>query len=399
LLTEHGHRSGASGGLFVERELPLPMDSVVDPRIGAFGPALLTFEDGTCFRGVAFGAPVAGGGDLVANTSQTGYQEICTDPSYAGQVVLMTYPLIGNYGRVLADDQSRRPWLRGLIVGQATAAVLEPARQLVQMLRDEGVPAIAGVDTRRLARRLRETGSQRVLISAPNDMDAGTAIAATRALTYWEDEDFVGQVSVAAPHEIGPADGPLVAIVDYGLKENIVKQLVARGARVRILPHTVDATTALALDVAGLVLSPGPGDPARLDGPIRLAQAAIADGRPLLGICLGHQIIGRAAGAETRRLRFGHHGANHPVKDIDSGRVQVTAQNHEVEVVGETLPEASGFVVSQRNLNDGSVEGLRHATRPIETVQYHPEGSPGPLDALEVFDRFLARVTIHVNAL
>jgi carbamoyl-phosphate synthase small subunit len=392
LLTEHGHRSGASGGLFVERELPLPIDSVVDPRIGAFGPALLTFEDGTCFRGVAFGAPVAGGGDLVANTSSTGYQEICTDPSYAGQVVLMTYPLIGNYGRVLADDQSRRPWLRGLIVGQATAAVLEPARQLVQMLRDAGVPAIAGVDTRRLARRLRETGSQRVLISAPNDLDTSAAVAATRSLNRWEDEDFVEQVSVAAPHEIGPQDGPLVAIVDYGLKENIVKQLVARGARIRILPHTVDATTALAPDVAGLVLSPGPGDPARLGGPIRLAQAAIADGRPLLGICLGHQIIGRAAGAETRRLRFGHHGANHPVKDADSGRVQVTAQNHEVEVVGETLPPAGGFVVSQRNLNDGSVEGLRHATKPIETVQYHPEGSPGPLDALEVFDRFMARV-------
>ena len=149
--------------------------------------------------------------------------------------------------------------------------------------------------------------------------------------------------------------------------------------------------TALADDVTGLVLSPGPGDPARLDGPVRLAQAAIADGRPLLGICLGHQIIGRAAGAETRRLRFGHHGANHPVKDLGTGRVQVTAQNHEVEVVGDTLPPSSGFIVSQRNLNDGSVEGLRHATKPIETVQYHPEGSPGPLDALEVFDRFLAR--------
>jgi carbamoyl-phosphate synthase small subunit len=155
---------------------------------------------------------------------------------------------------------------------------------------------------------------------------------------------------------------------------------------------------ALAPDVVGLVLSPGPGDPARLDGPIHLAQAAIADGRPLLGICLGHQIIGRAAGAETRRLPFGHHGANHPVKDLGTNKVQVTAQNHEVEVVGETLPASSGFTVSQRNLNDGSVEGLRHATKPIETVQYHPEGSPGPLDALEVFDRFLARVTAGVNA-
>jgi carbamoyl-phosphate synthase small subunit len=368
------------------------VDSVVDQRIGAQGPALLTFEDGTTFRGVAFGAAVAGGGDLVANTSQTGYQEICTDPSYAGQVVLMTYPLIGNYGRVFSDDQSRRPWLRGLIVGQATAAVLEPARQLVEMLRQAGVPAIAGVDTRMLARRLRETGSQRILLGAPNELDENAGRVAARAVPRWEDQDFVGEVSIEAPHEVGPADGPLIAVVDYGLKENIVRHLAVRGARVRVLPHTVDAATVLAPDVRGLVLSPGPGDPARLDGPTRLAQAAIADGRPLLGICLGHQIIGRAAGAETRRLRFGHHGANHPVKDVDTGRVQVTAQNHEVEVVGETLPADSGFIVSQRNLNDGSVEGLRHTTKPIETVQYHPEGSPGPLDALEVFDRFLARV-------
>ncbi len=392
MLTNHGHRSGASGGFFVASDLPLPIDSVVDPRIGAHGPALLAFEDGTTVRGVSFGAPIAGGGDLVANTSQTGYQEICTDPSYAGQVVLMTYPLIGNYGRVLTDDQSKQPWLRGLIVGQATAAVLEPARQLVEMLRLAGVPAIAGVDTRRLARRLRETGSQRVLLGAPHEMDESAAVAAARAIPRWEDEDFVGHVSIAAPYEVGPSDGPLVAVIDYGLKENIVRQLCARGARVRILPHTIDPATALTSDVAGLVLSPGPGDPARLDGPVRLAQAAIADGRPLLGICLGHQIIGRAAGAETRRLRFGHHGANHPVKDLATGRVQVTAQNHEVEVVGETLPPDSGFVVSQRNLNDGSVEGLRHASKPIETVQYHPEGSPGPLDALEVFDRFMAHL-------
>ena len=389
------HRSSASGGLFVARRglgLPVPFDAVVDPRIGALGPALLALEDGLVLDGVAFGAPITSGGDLVANTSYSGYQEICTDPSYAGQTVLMTYPLIGNYGRISFDDQSGRPWLRGLIVGHATAAVLEPARQLVELLRRWGVPAIAGLDTRRLARRLRETGSQRVVITAPGEVDAVAAVEAARRVSRWEDQDFVAQVSADAAHEIGPSGAPLVALVDYGLKESIVRQLLARGARVRVLPHTVSPEVALARDVAGLVLSPGPGDPARLDGPTRLAQAAIADGRPLLGICLGHQIIGRAAGAETRRLRFGHHGANHPVRDDESGRVQVTAQNHEVEVVGETLPAGSGFFVSQRNLNDGSVEGLRHATKPIETVQYHPEGSPGPLDALAVFDRFFARV-------
>jgi len=387
-MLHNDHRSAASGGFL----LPIPADSVVDPRIGALGPALLALEDGTVMRGVAFGAPTTAGGDLVANTSSTGYQEICTDPSYAGQVVLMTFPLIGNYGRIALDDQSTRPWLRGLIVGHATAAVLEPARQLVELLRSHGVPAIAGLDTRALARRLRETGSQRVIITAPGATDATAALDNARGTPRWEDQDFVGQVSVVEPHEIGPSDGPLVAVIDYGLKENICRQLVARGARVRVLPHTVGAREALRPEIRGLVLSPGPGDPARLEGPLRLAQAAIEDGRPLLGICLGHQIVGRAAGAQTRRLRFGHHGANHPVRDEETGRVQVTAQNHEVEVVGDSLPPSSGFVVSQRNLNDGSVEGLRHATKPIETVQYHPEGSPGPLDALEVFDRFVARL-------
>jgi len=370
----------------------LPPEAVVDPRIGSHGPALLALEDGTVQRGIAFGAPVGGGGDLVANTSQTGYQEICTDPSYAGQVVLMTYPLIGNYGRLERDDQSPRPWLNGLIVAHATAAVLEPAQQLVTLLRRAGVPAICGLDTRSLARRLRDTGSQRVYITAPGELDPNSAVERARSLPRWEDQDFVSQVSAEAPYEVGPADGPLVAVLDYGLKGNIVRNLVERGARVRVLPHVADAATALAAEVRGMVLSPGPGDPARLDLPVEVARRAMGDGRPLLGICLGHQIVGRAAGAQTRRLRFGHHGANHPVRDLASGRVQVTAQNHEVEVVGETLPAGSGFEVSQRNLNDGSVEGLRHSRLPIETVQYHPEGSPGPLDALAVFDRFMSAV-------
>lgn len=381
--------------------IPSPRSSaIVDPRIGDHGPALLALEDGTVFPGIAFGAPVAGGGDLVVNTSQTGYQEVCTDPSYAGQVVVMTYPLIGNYGRVLLDDQSRRPWLRGLVVANATAAVLEDALQLARLLRDSGIPAIAGVDTRALARHLRANGSLRGLIVEPasvaaGSLDGASSVARARAVPRWEDQDFVAEVSPAAVAEIGsaedglPDDGPLVAIVDYGLKANIVRSLRRRGARVRVHPHTAAAGEVLAGDVAGVVLSPGPGDPARLHGPVALARAVIEDGRPLLGICLGHQIVGRAAGAETRRLRFGHHGANHPVRDVDTRLVQVTAQNHEVQVVGDSLPAGSGFHVSQVNLNDGSVEGLRHATKPIETVQYHPEGAPGPLDALAVFDRFV----------
>lgn len=371
--------------------LPLPADAVVDPRIGAHGPALLALEDGTLFHGMSFGAPVASGGDLVVNTSQTGYQEVATDPSYAGQVVVMTYPLIGNHGRLSGDDQSERPWLRGLVVGHATAAVLGRARQLVHLLRASGVPAIAGLDTRALARHLRQTGCQRAIITAPGEVDPDDAIDRAREVPRWEDQDFVGRVSVSAPYEAGDR-GPLVAIVDYGLKANIVRSLRRRGARVRVLPHTATAADVLQADVAGVVLSPGPGDPARLAGPTALAEAIIADGRPLLGICLGHQIVARAAGAETRRLRFGHHGANHPIEDLGTGRVQVTAQNHEVTVDGASVPASDGFHVSQRNLNDGSVEGLRHATLPIETVQYHPEGSPGPLDAAEVFDRFLERI-------
>ena len=371
---------------------PLPRaDSIVDPRVGDAGPALLALEDGSVFAGIAFGAPIASGGDLVVNTSQTGYQEIATDPSYAGQVVVMTYPLIGNYGRLQADDQSERPWLRGLVVAHATAAVLDDARQLATLLRGNAIPAIAGIDTRALARHLRANGCLRGIITEPGATDAGAAVEQARAVAAWEDQDFVAQVSPAAVREVGDEPGtPLLAIVDFGLKTNIVRSLRRRGARVRVLPHTASASDVLSSDVDGIVLSPGPGDPARLDGPVALARAIIADGRPLLGICLGHQIVGRAAGAETRRLRFGHHGANHPVQDIDTGYVQVTAQNHEVQVVGESLPAESGFHVSQVNLNDRSVEGLRHRELPIETVQYHPEGAPGPLDALAVFDRFVA---------
>jgi carbamoyl-phosphate synthase small subunit len=370
-------------------------DAIVDPRIGDLGPASLALEDGTVFAGIAFGAPVSAGGDLVVNTSQTGYQEVCTDPSYAGQVVVMTYPLIGNYGRLIDDDQSLRPWLRGLVVANATAAVLDDARQLAALLRTNGIPAIAGVDTRALARHMRTHGSLRCVITAPGEVDPAAAIEAARAVPRWEDQDFVRQVSPAAVVEYGDGSegGPLVAIVDLGLKSNIVRSLRRRGARVRVLPHTASAADVLTPGVEGIVLSPGPGDPARLGEQVALARDIIDDGRPLLGICLGHQIVGRAAGADTTRLRFGHHGANHPVRDVDSGLVQVTAQNHEVQVLADSIPDDGGFRVSQLNLNDGSVEGLRHRTKPIETVQYHPEGAPGPLDALAVFDRFLDATT------
>jgi carbamoyl-phosphate synthase small subunit len=354
----------------------------------------LALEDGTLFPGVAFGAPVAAGGDLVVNTSQTGYQEVCTDPSYAGQVVVMTYPLIGNYGRLLDEDQSLRPWLRALVVANATAAVLDGARQLAALLRDNGIPAIAGVDTRALARHLRTHGSLRGIVMAPTELDEEAARIAARGVPRWEDQDFVGEVSPPSvteyPAPAGAPAGPRIGIVDLGLKANIVRAMRHRGASVRVFPHDAQPADVLASDIDGVVLSPGPGDPARLARQVTLASAIIDDGRPLLGICLGHQIVARAAGAQTTRLRFGHHGANHPVHDLELGLVQVTAQNHEVQVIGDSLPVSSGFRVSQVNLNDQSVEGLRHRDKPIETVQYHPEGAPGPLDALAVFDRFVA---------
>jgi carbamoyl-phosphate synthase small subunit len=374
---------------------PSPRASaVVDPRIGDLGPALLALEDGSIFPGVAFGAAREAGGDLVVNTSQTGYQEVCTDPSYAGQVVVMTYPLIGNYGRLVDDDQSLRPWLRALVVANATAAVLDGARQLAALLRNDGIPAIAGVDTRALARHLRARGSLRGIVTAPGQLDRAAAVAAARSVPRWEDQDFVGQVSPPLVSEYPAAvpGGPWIGIVDLGLKANIVRSMRHRGAGVRIFPYGASASDVLSSDIDGVILSPGPGDPARLGAQVALARAVIDDGRPLLGICLGHQIVARAAGADTRRLRFGHHGANHPVQDVELGRVQVTAQNHEVQVIGDSVTSGSGFHVSQVNLNDGSVEGLRHRELPIETVQYHPEGAPGPLDALAVFDRFVAAV-------
>src|SRR6478735_10838325 len=231
----------------VQMMVPVPAAAVVDPRIGSHGPALLALEDGAVFHGVCFGAPVASGGDLVVNTSQTGYQEVCTDPSYAGQVVVMTYPLIGNYGRVADDDQSVRPWLRALVVANATAAVADDVRQLASMLRGQGIPAIAGVDTRALARHLRASGSLRAIVTEPGFVDRDAAVDRARAVPRWEDQDFVGQVSPSSIMDVGRAEdgGPLVAIVDFGLKTNIVRAMRRRGARVRILPHTISSAVAL----------------------------------------------------------------------------------------------------------------------------------------------------------
>ena len=381
---------------------PLPRSSaIVDPRVGDHGPALLALEDGHVFPGISFGAPLAGGGDLVVNTSQTGYQEVCTDPSYAGQLVVMTYPLIGNYGRLLDDDQS------------PAVAPRPDRRQRHGGRRGAGGPARGPAARRRASRR--SPAWTRARWPATCGPSARVKGRSGRPASWIRDGGRRG--GAARPALGGPGlrrrglAGRAVRRRRPGRGRTARRRSSTSGSRPTSSAASAGAAPgcgschtrprspdALAADLDGVVLSPGPGDPARLDRQVAIARAAIADGRPLLGICLGHQIVGLAAGAETRRLRFGHHGANHPIRDLDSGQVQVTAQNHEVQVVADSLPAGSGFRVSQLNLNDGSVEGLRHATLPIETVQYHPEGAPGPLDALAVFDRFLAAAVEAIDA-
>ena len=364
-------------------------------------------EDGRAFVGLALGADALGQGEVVFNTAMTGYQEVLTDPSYAGQMVCMTYPLQGNYGVRGADAESPRPWARALITRWACP---EPshhssAESLDAYLKRWGVPGITDIDTRALTRHLRTHGALRAVLShesrKPNAARLEELAQAARSVTPLSEQDLVAETSRTEseewleplPPELRPrsranGEGLRIAVVDYGVKTNILRSLRERGCDVVVLPHTATWPQVQALAPDGLVLSNGPGDPAVLDGPVRLAREAVGQ-IPLLGICLGHQVLGRAAGATTSRLKFGHHGANHPVKDLDSGRVHVTSQNHEFQVDAASLPAGSGFYVSQVNLNDRSVEGLAHRTLPVFSVQYHPEGCPGPQDNQYVYDRFI----------
>ena len=366
-------------------------------------------EDGRAFVGAALGADVVGEGEVVFNTAMTGYQEVLTDPSYAGQMVCMTYPLQGNYGVRDADAESARPWARALAVRWACPAPSHHSSDgsLDDYLRRWRVPAIAEIDTRALTRHIRTHGALRaVLVHEEREPDAARlaelAIAA-RAVTPLADQDLVAQTSRTRREEwLDPlppelrtrkradGEGLVIAVVDYGVKANILRSLRERGCTVVVLPHTATWAEVQALSADGLVLSNGPGDPAVLDAPVELARQALGN-IPLFGICLGHQVLARAAGATTSRLPYGHHGANHPVKDLDTGRVHITSQNHEFQVDAASIP-AGDFYVSQRNLNDGSVEGLGHRTAPAFSVQYHPEGCPGPQDNQHLYDRFIDMV-------
>jgi carbamoyl-phosphate synthase large subunit len=374
--------------------------------------AVLMLEDGRHFAGRPLGADVPGEGEVVFNTAMTGYQEVLTDPSYAGQMLCMTYPLQGNYGVRAADAESARPWARAFIVRWAADRPSHHSAEvsLDAYLREHGVPGISGIDTRALTLHLRRHGTLRaVLVREPAPPDTArlaelTAMA--RDVTPLEEQDLVAATSRTTAEEwheplppelrgsAAPADGTglTIAVLDYGVKRGILRSLRERGCRVVALPHDAGWDDVVATGADGMLLTNGPGDPATLPGPVALCRRALDEGIPLFGICLGHQVLAQAIGGTTSRLRFGHHGANHPVKDVRTGLVHVTSQNHEFQVDAGSIPAESGFVVSHVNLNDGSVEGLAHPTRPVFSVQYHPEGCPGPTDNHHLFDRFVTMV-------
>ncbi len=372
----------------------------------------LALESGATYEGILFGAPLEHeqNGEVVFNTCMTGYQEVISDPSYAGQVVVMTYPLIGNYGCRDDTAESDRVQCRALVVRELSADIGHPRgeRTLEEELRRNGIPGLRGVDTRALTRHLRDHGTLRGVIAAVPAMSAAEQVEAARSAPFVSDEDLVGMVSIDEPWRrysepldvtlhrgvelSGSANawtGMRVVVVDYGVKLNQLRALCSRGAEVILVRQDATIEDVLRHDPHGVVLSNGPGDPSRLPHAVQLCRDLLERRMPLLGICLGHQILGQAAGASTSRLGFGHHGGNHPVRDAETGAVYVTSQNHEFQVDASSLPEQSGWYVSERNLNDGSVEGLRHRELPAFSVQYHPEGAPGPQDRAGVFDEFL----------
>jgi carbamoyl-phosphate synthase small subunit len=372
--------------------------------------AVLALEDGTWYRGVAAGASGEARGEVVFNTSMTGYQEVLTDPSYAGQIVTMTAPLIGNYGVASGDVESQAPHVAGFVMREASplASNWRADGTLRDYLTRHNIVAIADIDTRALARVLRSAGVMRGII-ATGQVDPQELVEKARAIPKMEGSDLVKDVTTDRPFEwreraaaagdaeqrefgIAPerrASRRLrVAAYDFGIKYNILRRLDAYGCEVQVFPATAPPSDLLAMNPDGIFLSNGPGDPAALPyaiGNVReLVQTA---DRPIFGICLGHQVLGLAMGGATFKLKFGHRGANHPVKELSSGKVEITSQNHGFAVNPDSLP--ADVRVTHLNLYDGTVEGFRHTTKPIFSVQYHPEASPGPHDADYLFRQFL----------
>jgi len=355
------------------------------------GDAAVVLEDGRIFSGVSFGAERDAEGEVVFTTSMTGYQEVATDPSFRGQIVCMTYPIIGNYGVTSDDEQSRQPWISGMIVRDYTdiPSNWRSERSLGDYFRAHDIPAVSGIDTRALTRHIRTLGAMRGLLVAAVGDRTHDALR-QRARTAWSpsDANVVSDVSSDEQRVVGTGDLHVV-LIDCGVKENILESLRWRNVHVTVVPFDTSIEEILALRPDGVLTSPGPGDPENADPAVETVRNVVDGGLPYLGVCLGHQLLALAIGASTSKLKFGHRGGNHPVIDIDSGRVYITAQNHGYQVDAASVPSGGGWRVSQVNLNDGSVEGLAHASLPIFSVQYHPEGSPGPQDNQYVFDRFL----------
>jgi len=363
--------------------------------------AVLALEDGTIFEGTSVGAPIARTGEVVFNTAITGYQEIFTDPSYTGQIVVLTNPQIGNYGANAADSEARAPYIEGLIVREFSpiASNWRADESAQHFLGAHGIPVIAGVDTRRLVRLLRDKGALRGII-ASGDHTVEQLVAQARSSPSMAGQDLVSTVSTAERYEwtdgiepLDPLDTPAdnnpkfhVVAYDFGIKRSILRNLVNMGARVTVVPAVTSHSDVLALAPDGVFLSNGPGDPEPLERQAREVKQLI--GRvPIFGICLGHQILGLAVGGKTYKLKFGHHGANHPVLNRNTNKVEITSQNHGFCVDPESLRD-SEVEITHINLNDKTVEGFRHRNEPVFCVQYHPEASPGPHDSNYLFKDF-----------
>ena len=376
--------------------------SGVEPVLQQKTPAVLVLADGSVFRGCSVGAEGRTVGEVVFNTSMTGYQEILTDPSYAGQVVTLTYPHIGNVGANPEDSESRKAYAAGLIIRELpmVASNWRQQEDLPAYLRRNGMVAIADIDTRRLTRLLREKGAQNGCIIAGANADEKSALAAAKAAPSMSGLDLAKVVSVDKPYHwneslwaLGSGYKPAgearyhVVAFDYGVKHNILRNLAERGCRVTVLPATATAKEAMALKPDGVFLSNGPGDPEPCDYAIAAIREILGTGTPLFGICLGHQLLGLATGARTTKMKFGHHGANHPVQDLGTGRVFITSQNHGFAVDEKTLP--ANVRPTHRSLFDGSLQGIELTDRPAYSFQGHPEASPGPHEMQVLFDKFV----------
>jgi carbamoyl-phosphate synthase small subunit len=359
-------------------------------------PAFVLLEDGAWFPGTATRPIEPAFGEVVFTTNLTGYQETFTDPSYLGQIVVMTAPMIGNYGVNIEDMESERPQVTAVVVRELSRypSNWRATRSLDEWLASAGIPVIEGVDTRRLTRHLRERGAMRGVV-AEGTQPSGELATRLLASPSMEGLDLASRATVNEPWSEG--EGPHVVAYHYGIKRNIVRMLVKAGCRVSVLPAQTSASQVLEMKPDGLFLSNGPGDPAAVGYALGTIRELAETGLPTFGICLGHQLVGLAFGGSTAKLPYGHRGGNHPVRELGSGRVLITTQNHGFAVVGSAdgVPGAPALAVTHLNLNDGTIEGIRHRELPLFAVQYHPEAAPGPHDAFPHFEEFLASVRVN----